>query len=222
MKAFIFDLDGVIVDTAKYHYLAWKRLAKEFDFELSELDNERLKGVSRIDSLAIILRLAGKQMDQAKKHELADKKNTWFLEYVNNMTPAEILPGSVNLLEELKTASFTIALASSSKNARTILNKIQLTDYFDVIVDGTMITHSKPHPEIFIKAARLAGVPANECLVFEDAEAGVEAAVHAGMRCVGIGNPDRLHKAFIAVSDLSRLNLQKIQSLFQHADTVKS
>jgi beta-phosphoglucomutase len=215
MKAFIFDLDGVIVDTAKYHYLSWKRLAREFNFDLTEEQNEQLKGVSRADSLDIILHLAGKQISQEHKNELANKKNIWFVEHVLQMTPAEILPGVKSLLQEIKSANKKIALASSSKNAKLILDKVQLIDWFDVVVDGTMIKNSKPDPEIFFLAAKLTNTPINHCLVFEDAEAGVEAAFRAGMKCVGIGSVQQLHQSNYVVKDLSQINLHKINSLFQ-------
>ena len=153
MTTFIFDLDGVIVDTAKYHYLAWKRLAQEFDFDLTEEQNELLKGVSRTESLDIILRLANKKITDAEKNLLADKKNRWFVDYVSQMTPDENLPGVDSLLREIRSANKKIALASSSKNAKMILEKVRLIDWFDVVADGNMIKNSKPDPEIFLLAA---------------------------------------------------------------------
>ena len=202
IQAAIFDLDGVIVDTAKYHYLAWKRLAKEVGIDLSEEENEKLKGVSRMDSLDIILALGGVTLDTATKEELADKKNAWFLEFVNQMTPAEILPGAKELLIDLRKQGIKIALGSSSKNAPLVLRLLNIEKLFDVIVDGTMVKNSKPDPEIFLLGAKLLALPPSTCVVFEDAEAGVEAALAAGMKCVGIGSTAQLHKAHQVVPDL--------------------
>lgn len=202
IQAAIFDLDGVIVDTAKYHYLAWKRLAKEVGIDLSEEENEKLKGVSRMDSLDIILALGGVTLDTARKEELADKKNAWFLEFVNQMTPAEILPGAKELLMNLRKQGIKIALGSSSKNAPLVLRLLSIEKLFDVIVDGTMVKNSKPDPEIFLLGAKLLSLPPSTCVVFEDAEAGVEAALAAGMKCVGIGSPAQLNKAHQVVPDL--------------------
>lgn len=149
ITAAIFDLDGVLVDTAKYHYLAWKRLAAEVGIDLTVEDNERLKGVSRIDSLDIILSLGKVTLSQEEKTVLADRKNNWFLEYVNQMTPDEILPGAKELLINLKNQGIKIALGSSSKNAPLVLSLLKIESLFEAIVDGTMITKSKPDPEIF-------------------------------------------------------------------------
>lgn len=202
MQAAIFDLDGVIVDTAKYHYLAWKRLAKEVGIDLSEEENEKLKGVSRMDSLDIILALGKVTLDTTTKEELADKKNGWFLEFVNQMTPAEILPGAKELLVDLKARGLKIALGSSSKNAPLVLRLLNIQDLFDVVVDGTMVKNSKPDPEIFLLGATLLQLPPAACVVFEDAEAGVAAALAAGMTCVGIGSPSQLEKATQVVPNL--------------------
>ncbi len=208
ITAAIFDLDGVIVDTAKYHYLAWKKLANEIGLDLTLEDNERLKGVSRMDSLDIILSLGGMQFSEAEKLAMADKKNAWFVDYVNQMKPDEILPGAKALLESCKTKGIKVALGSSSKNAKTVLNLLNITHLFDVIVDGTMIKNSKPHPEIFLLGASLLNVPANQCIVFEDAEAGVEAALAAGMRCIGLGSPVQLGKANLVIPDLKNFTIE--------------
>jgi beta-phosphoglucomutase len=208
IQAAIFDLDGVLVDTAKYHYLAWKRLAKEVGIDLSEEENEKLKGVSRMDSLDLILALGNVRLDKSKKEELADKKNGWFLEFVNQMTPAEILPGAKELLMDLRKQGIKIALGSSSKNAPLVLRLLDIQQLFDVTVDGTMIQNSKPHPEIFLLGAQLLALPPSVCVVFEDAEAGVEAALAAGMKCVGIGSPTQLHKAHQIVPTLVHFTFQ--------------
>lgn len=200
ISACIFDLDGVVVDTAKYHYIAWKSLANELGFDFTEEDNERLKGVSRMTSLDILLEIGGVELDKKTKLELADKKNKNYVEYILKMTPDEILPGVKDFFNELKKRGIKIALGSASKNAMTILNQLELTDYFDAVVDGTHVSNAKPDPEVFLKGAELLGVSPLECVVFEDAEAGVEAAINGNMKCVGIGSPDVLGKANIVVS----------------------
>ncbi|WP_321309062.1 beta-phosphoglucomutase [Marinifilum fragile] len=199
ISACIFDLDGVVVDTAKYHYIAWKSLANELGFDFTEEDNERLKGVSRMRSLDILLEIGGVELDEKTKLELADKKNKNYVEYILKMTPDEILPGVKDFFNELKAKGIKIALGSASKNAMTILNQLELTDYFDAVVDGTHVSNAKPDPEVFLKGADLLGVSPSECVVFEDAEAGVEAAINGNMKCVGIGSPDVLGKANIVV-----------------------
>ena len=199
ISACIFDLDGVVVDTAKYHYIAWKSLANELGFDFTEEDNERLKGVSRMTSLDILLEIGGVELDEKTKLELAEKKNKNYVEYILKMTPDEILPGVKDFFNELKDQGIKIALGSASKNAMTILNQLELTDYFDAVVDGTHVSNAKPDPEVFLKGAELLGVSPSECIVFEDAEAGVEAAINGNMKCVGIGLPDVLGKANIVV-----------------------
>ena len=195
IKACIFDLDGVIVDTAHYHFLAWKRLASELNINLTEEINERLKGVSRMHSLEIILSLGGISLSQHEKENLANKKNSWFVDYLERMAPEEIFPGVKQLIKDLRAGGIKVGLASSSKNAKTVIQLLHIQNEFDTVVDGTMITHSKPHPEIFLLAASRLGVQPEDCLVFEDAEAGVEAAIAAGMKCVGVGSPEQLGKA---------------------------
>lgn len=202
IEAAIFDLDGVIVDTAKYHYLAWKRLANELGSDLSLEQNEQLKGVSRKDSLDIILALGNLVLDEAEKEKLAEKKNVWFLEYVHQMNPTEILPGAKELLVALRQQGVKIALGSSSKNAPLVLRLLDIENLFDVIVDGTMVKNSKPDPEIFLLGATRLQVKPAACVVFEDAEAGVEAALSAGMKCVGIGLAAQLGKATKVVPNL--------------------
>ncbi|WP_372755632.1 beta-phosphoglucomutase [Labilibaculum sp.] len=195
ISACIFDLDGVVVDTAKYHYIAWKRIANDLGFDFTEEDNERLKGVSRMTSLDILLEIGGVKLDQETKLKLADKKNKNYLEYILKMTPEEILPGVKDFFKELKSKNIKIALGSASKNAMTILNQLELTNYFDAIVDGTHVSKAKPDPEVFLKGSELLKVTPANCVVFEDAEAGVEAAINGGMKCVGIGSPEVLGKA---------------------------
>ena len=162
----IFDLDGVIVDTAKYHFLAWQRLAKEFGYDFSETENERLKGVSRTDSLEIILELAGIQKTSKQKNQLCAKKNEWYLEYIHHMHSDEILPGAISLLQELRDADIKISLGSASKNAPLILDTLGITDLFDAIVDGNSVTKAKPDPEVFTRAAELLHTRPRETVVF--------------------------------------------------------
>ena len=199
ISACIFDLDGVVVDTAKYHYIAWKSLANELGFDFTEADNERLKGVSRMTSLEILLGIGKVELDETTKLKLAEKKNKNYLEYILKMTPDEILPGVKEFMNELRSKGVKIALGSASKNAMTILNQLELTNYFDAIVDGTHVSNAKPDPEVFLKGAQLLNVDPLDCVVFEDAEAGVEAAINGNMKCVGIGSPEVLGKANIVV-----------------------
>lgn len=213
IQACIFDLDGVLVDTARYHFLAWRRLANELGFDFTEADNERLKGVSRMKSLDIILELGGVAMSEQEKAAGAARKNDWYLSYVGEMTPAEILPGVLAFLEDLQRQGIRIALGSASKNARTILERVGLTAFFDAIVDGTMVHLAKPDPEVFLKGAGLLGLAPGGCIVFEDAQAGVEAARRAGMYVIGIGEPDILNQAHLTWPDLSGRSSQDLMLL---------
>lgn len=213
IKACIFDLDGVLVDTAHYHFLAWKRLAKEFDYELTEEINELLKGVSRMKSLEIVLKHANVSLEDQKKEALADRKNGWFTEYVHNMKPNELFPGVKELFQKLRSDGVQIGLASSSKNAKTILEILGIQHEFGAVVDGNMIVHSKPDPEIFLLAASKLQVSPADCVVFEDAEAGVEAALAAGMKCVGVGNREKLKKANKIVDYIADFNYADLQKL---------
>ena len=206
-KGFIFDLDGVIVDTAKYHFLAWKRLADELGTSFTEADNERLKGVSRMRSLDVLLEIGSLDLDANKKSSLADKKNGWYVEFINKMTAEEILPGAAEFLLESKNNGIKIALGSASKNAMTILNRLSITDSFDSIIDGNKVSNAKPDPEVFLKGAEALGLPPENCVVFEDAEAGVEAAHNANMKCIGIGDPEFLNEADLVVDGLGSITV---------------
>lgn len=205
-QAAIFDLDGVIVDTAKYHYLAWKRLAAELGFEFTPADNERLKGVSRMQSLEIILAIAGLTPSETQKSEWAEQKNRWYVEYIKQLTPEAILPGVVPLITDLRQRGWRIALASASKNALPILKNLDLSSLFDAVIDGNQVVRAKPDPEIFLTAARQLDIPACRCVVFEDAVAGVAAARRAGMRVVGIGSRSILTGADLVVPDFTELD----------------
>lgn len=210
IKACIFDLDGVIVDTARYHYLAWKRLAGEIGIELTEADNERLKGVSRIRSLEIILELGAVTMSDTEKEALADKKNAWFVEYLKLMSPEEIYPGVKSLIRQLREQGIKVGLASSSKNAKMVVDILHIQNDFDAVVDGSMIVQTKPNPEIFLLTAKMLGIDPRDCLVFEDAEAGVDAALAAGMKCVGVGSPTLLGHAHRVVSTTAEFQPQDL------------
>lgn len=213
IKACIFDLDGVVVDTAKYHYLAWKRLAGEMGFEFLEKDNERLKGVSRMDSLNILLELAGIQVSDKEKEQLAHTKNQWYLEYIQKMTPDEILDGVKEFIGDLRGNGVKIALGSASKNANLILSQIKIQHLFDAVIDGSMVVNAKPDPEIFLLAARKLGVEPKYCVVFEDAEAGLESAIRGGIRCIGVGNPVILKRANAVIPNFIGMNASKFLKL---------
>jgi len=195
IKACIFDLDGVIVDTAKYHFQAWRRLANELGFDFSEADNEQLKGVSRMESLEIILKWGGVTLTEEQKLEWADRKNEWYKALISNMSPDEILPGVLQFLTQLQSHGIHIALGSASKNALPVIESIGLGPLFEVVIDGTHTTRSKPDPQVFQLAAQRLGLQSDECIVFEDAESGIEAALNGGFYAVGIGRPEVLGKA---------------------------
>ncbi len=210
IKACIFDLDGVIVDTAKYHYLAWRNLANSIGIDFTEEDNERLKGVSRVRSLEIIMEIGNKTVSDEEMTRLATQKNEEYVGLIVKMDNSEILPGVVEFLTELREKNIGIALGSASKNAPLILKQIGLTHYFDAIMDGNSVTKAKPDPEVFTKGAEALGVSPQECIVFEDAEAGVEAAVAGGMKCVGIGSPDILGKADFVMDGFKNIKFNQL------------
>ncbi|MDB5055402.1 MAG: beta-phosphoglucomutase [Bacilli bacterium] len=201
-KGAIFDLDGVIVDTAKYHYLAWARLAQELGFEFTEEHNERLKGVSRTRSLEILLDIGKLELSEAKKLAFAEKKNNWYVEYIKHMDESEILPGAKEYLIHLRNNGIKIALGSASKNAPMILENLKISKLFDVIIDGNQTSKAKPDPEVFLLGAKGIELQPEDCIVFEDAEAGVEAGKLAGMRVIGIGKKETLQKADRVINGL--------------------
>ncbi|GAB3994977.1 beta-phosphoglucomutase [Spirosoma daeguense] len=210
IKAFLFDLDGVIVDTAIYHYQAWKRLANELGFDISEEFNEQLKGVSRTESLDIILAHGGLILSDEEKAELASRKNQWYLELVSRMTSDDILPGVANFFSQVRKAGLQTALGSVSKNASLILERIGMSEAFDAIIDGTKISKGKPDPEVFTKGAAELEVEPSECIVFEDAVAGVEAGKRGGMFVVGLGSPDVLTQADLVAPSLENLTVEDV------------
>lgn len=195
IRACLFDMDGVLVDTAKHHFVAWQRLAEELSIPFSREDNEALKGLSRVDSLDVILAKGNLVLDAQTKLQLMDKKNAHYLELISTMSPDELLPGVSAFISDLHSAGIRIGLGSSSKNAPQILDLIGLRPFFDAVIDGNHITLSKPDPEVFLKGAQALGLEPAECLVFEDAAAGVQAARTGGFPVVGIGSPEVLDGA---------------------------
>ncbi len=212
-KAFIFDLDGVIVDTAKYHYLAWKKIADSLNIEFTHEHNELLKGVSRVRSLEIILGLGSVEATQEDKDQWLHQKNEDYLNYITNMKEDEILEGVVPVLQFLKDNGQPIALGSASKNARPILEKVNILHYYDAIVDGNDVTNAKPDPEVFLRAAQMLGKPAGESVVFEDSVAGIQAANIAGMVSIGIGDKAVLHEAQYNFNDFTQIDTTFLQTL---------
>jgi beta-phosphoglucomutase len=210
IKACLFDLDGVLVDTARFHYIAWKKLADKLGFTFTESDNERLKGISRMSSLEILLEIGGIKLSDKEKNIYAAEKNLIYLDYISRMTPDDVLPGVHEFLKELKTNNILVGLGSASKNARMILDKTNITKLFDVIVDGNVVSNAKPDPEVFATGAGLLGVEGSSCVVFEDAEAGVQAAHNAGMKCVGIGSPQVLYEADLIFPGFENLKLENL------------
>ena len=212
-KAFIFDLDGVIVDTAKYHFSAWQKIASELGIEFTPEHNEKLKGVSRIRSLDIILELGKIQASQEDKNKWLVQKNEDYLSYLINMNFSEILPGVVPILQFLKDNNQGIALGSASKNARPILEKTGIISYFDAIVDGNDVTNAKPDPEVFLQAAKLLNTSNENSIVFEDSVAGIQAANSAKMISVGIGEETVLHEAKYIFKDFTYMDTSFIEAL---------
>lgn len=198
-KGLLFDLDGVIVDTAKYHFLAWKALADELKIPFNEQDNERLKGVSRMASFEIILELGHRTMTTEEKQRNCDGKNALYVSYIQKLTRNDILPGVESFLTRARKAGYKIALGSASKNSPLILERLGITDLFDAVVDGTKVSKAKPDPEVFLAGAAELGVNPAQCVVFEDAAAGVQAAHLAGMKAVGIGDPAVLRQADVVL-----------------------
>lgn len=213
--ACLFDLDGVLVDTAHYHYEAWRRLARELGFEFSQQQNEALKGVSRMTSLDILLGAGGLRdsFSPEEKLRMATRKNEWYVDMISRMTPYEILPGVERFLDEVRDAGIKIVLGSASRNAPLILDKTGLTRYFDAVVDGSMVDAAKPDPAVFLLGAALAKTDPEECVVFEDAEAGIEAATRAGMRSVGVGESETLAGATVRIRGFEDFTVKELRWL---------
>lgn len=205
MRGALFDLDGVIVDTARHHFLAWRRLADGLGFEFTEAHNERLKGVSRARSLEILLEIGDVAATPAEREEMAARKNAWYVDAISRLDAGDILPGADDYLRRLRARGVRVALGSASKNAPLILERLGIAGLFDAIVDGNAVSRAKPDPEVFLVGANRLGLAPADCVVFEDAEAGVEAARRAGMRVVGIGDPVALRAADLVVPGLGTL-----------------
>jgi len=216
IQAVIFDLDGVITDTAEYHYLAWKKLADELNIPFNRNFNEALKGVSRMDSLKKIISRAQPALSfsEDELNRLADRKNEYYKEYIQQITPDDLLPGITDLMEEIKQKGIKIGLASASKNAMVVLEKLGITSFFDGIVDAATIEHGKPDPEIFLAAARQLHAESASCVGIEDAEAGIQAIKAAGMFAVGIGTADKMKEADLRVEGTQKLSFIKIESAY--------
>lgn len=212
-KGFIFDLDGVIVDTAKYHYRAWKKLADQLGFKFTHKHNELLKGVSRKRSLEILLAIGKISASDEQKEYWMHSKNQEYLKYIRKMTAEEILPDVPKVLNFLNSNNQPIALGSASKNAEEILTRVGLLKDFKTLVDGTHVSKAKPDPEVFLKGAALLGIKPQDCVVFEDASAGIEAAKAAGMTAIGIGKSSNLPGADYVFSDFTEISTDFIEQL---------
>lgn len=214
-KGFIFDLDGVIVDTAKYHYLAWKKLADQLGFEFTHEHNEQFKGVSRQRCLEILLDIGNITSTKEQFDSWMIEKNVDYLEYIEHMNESEVLPDVPRVLTYLKERNFPIALGSASKNARPILEKVKLIHFFDTIVDGNNVSKAKPDPQVFLFAAEELGVVPENCVVFEDAIAGIQAANNAEMISIGIGNAQILSEANHNFNDFTEMSNAFLEGLIK-------
>jgi len=205
IKAFIFDLDGVITDTAEYHFRGWQRLAQEEGLPFTREDNEALRGVSRRESLLLLLK--GRTYPEAKLLEMMERKNNYYLEFIKEITPRDLLPGAKELVEELRAAGYKTALGSASKNAREVIERLGIAALFDAISDGYSVERAKPAPDLFLHAARQLGLAPGECVVVEDAAAGIEAARAGGFRSVGLGPRERVGAADAVFPSLEGVRL---------------
>ena len=208
IEAFIFDLDGVLTDTAEYHFLAWKRLADEEGYSFSRKDNEQLRGVSRRASLDLILK--GRNVPEEKMLEMMERKNGYYRSYLETVSGKDLLPGAVELLDRLKEKGCRLALASASKNAPTVIDKLGIAGYFEVIADGNSVEKTKPAPDLFLYAAEQLKLKPQVCLVVEDAEAGITAARAAGMHTIGIGPEERVGAADYVYPSVAAIKLEDI------------
>lgn len=213
IKGYIFDLDGVIVDTAKYHYNAWRKLANTLGFDISEEQNENLKGVSRTESLEYILTLGNLHFSEDEKTKMAILKNSWYVDSISNMNESELLPGSAELIKEIKLLGLKVSLGSASKNALRILEATGLIEYFDAIIDGTKTTESKPHPQVFLMGAEALNLDPKECIVFEDSLNGVKAAKKGGFVSIGVGDKDVLKESDYVISSLEGVTVDSLNNI---------
>lgn len=216
VRALLFDLDGVLVDTAKFHFLAWRKMANALDIDFDEHQNEALKGLSRRESMDLILQWGQKTLSEADVEHYMHLKNTWYLNHVEQLKPQDSLPGAAHFLKQCKHLGYPLALGSASKNAQLILDKLGLTPLFDAIIDGTKATLSKPNPQVFLKGAAALQTPPTQCLVFEDAIAGIQAAHNANMLAIGIGQPHVLAEADLVFPSLEGLDITAIVAQLNH------
>lgn len=214
IRAFIFDLDGVITDTAEFHYRSWQRLADEEGIPFTRQDNEALRGVSRRESLKRMLK--GRPIDEATAQAWMERKNGYYVALLNEITPANVLPGALRLLDEARAAGIKTAIASASKNARPALEKLQIADRFDAVGDGYSVVNTKPAPDLFVWTAGRLGVPPQQAVIFEDAEAGIAAALTGGFWAVGIGSAD-VNKAHVLLPDLTNAHTAEIIAALEGA-----
>jgi beta-phosphoglucomutase len=212
IRGFIFDLDGVLTDTAEYHYLGWQRLADELGINFSREQNEALRGVSRRQSLELLL--AGRKYPEAEMQAMMERKNRYYIEMLDRITPNDLLPGVRHLLDELHTAGIKIALGSASKNAPEVVRRLGIGPDLDAVADGSSVIRPKPAPDLFVYAAGMLRIPVAECVVVEDATAGIEASHASGMRAIGIGPTERVGQAELVLPDLSHVTLADILAHF--------
>lgn len=208
IKAFIFDLDGVLVDTAEYHYRGWKRLADEEGLPFDRKENEALRGISRRESLLLILK--GRTLPEEKIQEMMERKNRYYLEFIRDVTPADMLPGASELLQEIHAAGLKSAVGSASKNASQVVQQLGIASLLDAVSDGYSVANPKPAPDLFLHAAAQLGVPPAECVVVEDAAAGIQAAQAGGFRSVGLGPVERVGAADLVLPSLAGARLEQI------------
>jgi len=213
IDACLFDLDGVLVDTANYHYLAWKRLCNELGFDLTEEENEELKGISRAKSLDILLDKGGIVLSNSEKEKYMAEKNAWYLDYVDQMDQDELLPGAKNFLDICKESGKKIGLGTASKNAMRIIEKLKIVDLFDVIIDGTKVSRGKPDPQTFSLGAEALKLHPSQCVVLEDSIAGIEAGIAGGMYTIGVGDPQTLNRANIVIPGFENTGLEILNDL---------
>ena len=209
MKGFLFDLDGVLVSTEHNHFLAWQRCANSLGIEFTEKENELLKGVSRVDSLKKILELGAKTISNEEFEALLKSKNDFYLESIQELNQSNLLPGVFNLLNRARELGILLGVGSSSKNANFILDKLRISSYFEVVIDGNGVTDPKPHPEVFLNGAKALGLAPEACLVFEDAASGIAAAKAGGFTAVGVGNPHIADIADIYLNDLTEFRVEQ-------------
>jgi len=222
VRGCIFDLDGVIVDTAGFHYLSWKNLANELGFDFTEDQNEQMKGISRMDSLDVVLSLGGIVKSQEEKIALAARKNEWYLDLLSDLTIDQMLPGVKDMLDQLKAADMSIALGSASKNARFVINKLGIAHYFEAMVDGNDVMRSKPDPEVFLKAASLIGLKPSELVVFEDSYKGLVASNEGGFISCGVGDDKILTNALFVIETFAGLQISGLLNLIELARSNKA